>query len=83
MVHDQLVTAVEQVEQRQAAVQALEGVVLLDADHRQLAPLGGELVERARGSLLLDQQAGAIGLPLGLRDDNRQFHSRPPCDVNE
>jgi hypothetical protein len=55
--------ALEQVEQADRPVRALEGVLRVEADHRQPAALGGEAVGRLHVLLLLDQQRVARGLP--------------------
>ena len=75
VVHDQLRAALEQVEQRHAPVGPLEGVVLGDLDHRQLAPLRVEAVTLLGGLLLLEEQVASGGLPLVLRDDLRKGHA--------
>jgi hypothetical protein len=75
---DQLVAAVEQIDQPHLAVGTLEAIVLLNRHHRQPAPRRRELVAGAGQLLLLRQQPPARGLPLGFRHDLRQAHGTPP-----
>ena len=65
MVDEQLAAPLEQVRQRcRGAILGLEDVLLVEANHRQPAALGGQRVEPARERLLLDQELVAGGLPL-------------------
>src|SRR5215472_6969855 len=78
MLHDELRPALEQVKQAGLAFLALEGVVLLDLDGRQLAAPARDLLESAHGLLLRGQQLFARGHPLGGRDN-----SRTQCNLPE
>jgi len=62
-VDDQLAAPLEQVEQGDRAVRALEGVLLLDGHPGHAAALGGERVTVAGVLLLLDEQGVARLLP--------------------
>src|ERR671916_782839 len=64
VVDDELVPPVEQVAQADGALRALQRVVLVDLDHRQLAPFGVERVTPAGQLLLLRPQRGPAGPPL-------------------
>ena len=74
VVDDELAAAVEQVEQAHLSVWPLEGVPLLDADHRQPPALGRQRVPGPSGLLLYDQQRRVGPLPLGWRHDMRKTH---------
>src|SRR3712207_6923426 len=60
----------EEVDEADRAVGALEAVVALHRHARHAAPLGGERVAGAGVRLLLDEQRLARGGPLGRRDRN-------------
>ena len=64
-----LPAAVEQVNQAQLALGAIEDVILLDAHHRQPAPLGSHAVVMPRQLLLVLQVRYARGAPLLPRND--------------
>jgi hypothetical protein len=68
-VDDELAASLEQVEQAQPAVGALELVVLLDGEPGHAAALGGQRVSCPGQRLLLDEQLLAGGLPLLGSDD--------------
>jgi hypothetical protein len=69
-VHDELATAVEEVEQRRVPSAGRgEAIVLLHADHRHAAALGRHGVTRAGVRLLLHEQRLARGAPLLRGDD--------------
>jgi hypothetical protein len=74
VVDDELAAAVEQVEQAHLAVWTLEGVLLLDPDHRQPPALRCQRIPGPSGLLLFDQQRRVGGLPLGWRHDMRKVH---------
>jgi hypothetical protein len=72
LVDDELVAAVEKVQQRDGAVRAVELVAVAEGDHRQPPPAGGQRIELAGGPLLRDEQLVAGLLPL-LRGDDLWF----------
>src|SRR5688572_9200163 len=74
VVDDELAAAFEQIEQARLAVGALEDIVLVDEDHRLPTALGGQLVSRPRGLLLLDEELVMGKLPLGWGHDRWKLH---------
>ena len=55
VIKNELAAALEEVEQARPAVWAVEGVIFLHLDHRQPAPLRGQLIVCSGGGLFLAQ----------------------------
>src|SRR5207244_10553359 len=77
VIEEQLPAPLEQVEQAGLAVRAVEGVVLVDPDHRQSATLGGEGVACTGGFLFFGKQRVPGCLPLRRGDDRGTVHGAP------
>src|ERR1041385_2493429 len=77
-VDDELVAAVEQVEQARPALGPVERVGLLHRHPRHPPPLGGERVTGAGVGLLLDEKLFARSLPLPRRHDRWRLHGVSP-----
>ena len=77
VVEEQLRPPLEQVEQRRLALRTVEGVVLVDPNHRQPATLGGERVACTAGFLFLGKELVARCLPLRCGDDRGKVHNAP------
>jgi hypothetical protein len=71
VLHEQLGPALEEIQQADLAVRALEDVVLLDLDGRHLPAPARDLLESAYRLLLSGLQLLARGHPLLGRDDSR------------
>src|SRR5580704_16491948 len=74
MVDNELAAAVEEIAQIYGTVRAIENVLLLNLDHRQLAALGAERVALTRGLLFLGEQLLARNNPISSRYDTRMIH---------
>src|SRR5262245_64214023 len=74
LVDDELTAPVEDVDQPRLAVPSVEHPVLLEADPRQAATLGGERVSRPGRGFLLRADLLERGLPLLLRHNWRTIH---------
>ena len=73
-VHDQLLAALEEIEEAGGTGRAVELVGRLDRRPRHPAPLGGHGVAGLGQLLLLDEQAEAGGLPVLGGHDRRGLH---------
>ena len=74
VVDDELAAAVEEVSQAPCTVRAVEGIVLLDLDHGEPAPLGIHPVAVLGELLLVAQKLLALGEPFVPRHDPRHRH---------
>jgi hypothetical protein len=64
MVDNELAASVEEIAQICGTVRAIENVLLLNLDHRQLAALGAERVALTGGLLFLGEQNFASNKPI-------------------
>src|SRR5205823_1578244 len=74
VVEKQLPATFEEIEQPSLARGPVEDVVLIDVHPREPATLGGKIVARARGLLLLDEQRVPRRLPLHRGNDWWKIH---------
>src|SRR5262245_41482663 len=73
-IDNQLTAALEQIEQAQLPLGAVEHVILLHCHPRHPPPLGGQRVTRASQSFLLCQELLARSPPFLWRDNFRVIH---------
>src|SRR6266849_5064251 len=72
VIDDELAASLEQIEQSDFALRALEDIVLFDLDHRLPAPFGRQRIALTRGSLFFCEQLLMSSLPLFLRNNPRK-----------
>ena len=75
MLNEQLAASLEKIGQRFAAIRALEHVVLLDANPRQFAPPGTDLVPQPGKVFLLLQELFADNEPLLVGNNRVKFEA--------
>src|SRR5437899_539753 len=78
VIDDQLTAPLEQVQQARLAIGTLEDIVLVDLDHRELAPPGVERVMGPGQRLLVGKQFLAGNQPLSPRHALRKTHLCSP-----
>jgi hypothetical protein len=83
VVDEQLRTTAEKVRERGAALVGVEGVLLVDADPRQLLPLARELVTAAGVLLLGGEQLAPRCLPFLTRSGLHSSHSVSTWDLRD
>ena len=76
VVEEQLPPPLEEVEQARLAVRPVEDVILVHADHRQPATLGGERVACPSGFFFVGKKRVPRCLPLRRGDDRGKVHER-------
>src|SRR5580658_8488605 len=80
-IDNQLLAALEQIQQANLTLGPVELVLLLHRHPRHPSTLGGQRVTGAGQGLLLHKELLARSLPLLLRHDRRSVHREPPVPV--
>src|SRR5215469_6178052 len=80
-IDDQLLAALEQIEQAYLALGSVELVLLVHGQPRHPPAFGGQRVTGAGEGLLLHEELLACGLPLPLRHDRGRVHRELPFPV--